>query len=202
MRVPAADDLLASRARLAASAAAERRRIERALHDGVQQDLIAISVRLQLLRELLGTDAGPALELLDELQRDTRGALERVRAVAADTYPSLLDARGLRDALREAARAVGVSVRIEASGLGRAPADVEAAAYFCCRALFESAGPGAGLTVAIRDSDGALHIDLSGAPVEVAAARDLAEAAGGALTVDADGSVATTIPLSQPSSAR
>jgi len=193
--VPEPDDLRASRARLAVSAAAERRRIERALHDGVQQDLIAISVRLQLLRELLGTDADPALELLDELQRDTRGALERVRAVAADTYPSLLDARGLHDGLREAARTAGVSVRIEATGLGRAPADVEAAAYFCCRALLEGAEPGAGLTVAIRDSDGALHIHLSGAPVEVTAARDLAEAAGGALTVDADGSVAATFPL-------
>jgi signal transduction histidine kinase len=193
--VPEADDLRASRARLAVSAAVERRRIERALHDGVQQDLIAISVRLQLLRELLGADAGPALELLDELQRDTRGALERVRAVAADTYPPLLDARGLQDALREASRATGVSVRIEASGLGRPPADVEAAAYFCCRDLFESAGPGAVLTVAIRDSQDTLRIELAGGAFEVTSARDLAEAAGGALATGADGTVTVTFPL-------
>jgi signal transduction histidine kinase len=193
--VPEADDLRASRARLAVSAAAERRRIERALHDGVQQDLIAMSVRLQLLRELLGADAGPALELLDELQRDTRGALERVQAVAADTYPSLLDARGLQDALREAARATGVSVRIKASGLGRPPPDVEAAAYFCCRALFESARPGAVLTVAILDSGGTLRIELSGGGLEVTAARDLAEAAGGALTIGADGNITASFPL-------
>ena len=188
------EELRASRARLAVSAGAERRRIERALHDGVQQDLIAISVRLQLLRELLGVEATPALELLDELQRDTREALDRVRALASDTYPSVLDARGLSDALHEAARATGVSVRVDASGIGRHSAEVERAAYFCCRALLETAAPGREPALALRETGRELHIEAAG-DFDVTAARDLAEAAGGTLTVDSD-RVTATFPLS------
>lgn len=193
-----ADELRASRARLAASAASERRRIERALHDGVQQDLIAISVRLQLLRELLGGDAAPTLELLDELQRDTRDALDRVRAVAGDTYPSILDARGLPDALREAARTTGRSVRVEASSVGRHPAELERAVYFCCRALLETAS--AEPTLVLRETDRELRLEATG-EFDVTAARDLAEAAGGTLTVDRD-RVTATFPLGYDPSAR
>lgn len=193
-----ADELRASRARLAASAASERRRIERALHDGVQQDLIAISVRLQLLRELLGGDAAPTLELLDELQRDTRDALDRVRAVAGDTYPSILDARGLPDALREAARTIGRSVRVEASSVGRHPAELERAVYFCCRALLETAS--AEPTLVLRETDRELRLEATG-EFDVTAARDLAEAAGGTLTVDRD-RVTATFPLGYDPSAR
>lgn len=193
-----ADELRASRARLAASAASERRRIERALHDGVQQDLIAISVRLQLLRELLGGDAAPTLELLDELQRDTRDALDRVRAVAGDTYPSILDARGLPDALREATRTIGRSVRVEASSVGRHPAELERAVYFCCRALLETAS--AEPTLVLRETDRELRLEATG-EFDVTAARDLAEAAGGTLTVDRD-RVTATFPLGYDPSAR
>ena len=193
-----ADELRASRARLAASAASKRRRIERALHDGVQQDLIAISVRLQLLRELLGGDAAPTLELLDELQRDTRDALDRVRAVAGDTYPSILDARGLPDALREAARTIGRSVRVEASSVGRHPAELERAVYFCCRALLETAS--AEPTLVLRETDRELRLEATG-EFDVTAARDLAEAAGGTLTVDRD-RVTATFPLGYDPSAR
>jgi len=196
--VTEADELRASRARLAASAASERRRIERALHDGVQQDLIAISVRLQLLRELLGGDAAPTLELLDELQRDTRDALDRVRAVAGDTYPSILDARGLPDALREAARTIGRSVRVEASSVGRHPAELERAVYFCCRALLETAS--AEPTLVLRETDRELRLEATG-EFDVTAARDLAEAAGGTLTVDRD-RVTATFPLGYDPSAR
>jgi len=196
--VTEADELRASRARLAASAASERRRIERALHDGVQQDLIAISVRLQLLRELLGGDAAPTLELLDELQRDTRDALDRVCAVAGDTYPSILDARGLPDALREAARTIGRSVRVEASSVGRHPAELERAVYFCCRALLETAS--AEPTLVLRETDRELRLEATG-EFDVTAARDLAEAAGGTLTVDRD-RVTATFPLGYDPSAR
>jgi len=196
--VTEADELRASRARLAASAASERRRIERALHDGVQQDLIAISVRLQLLRELLGGDAAPTLELLDELQRDTRDALDRVRAVAGDTYPSILDARGLPDALREATRGIGRSVRVEASSVGRHPAELERAVYFCCRALLETAS--AEPTLVLRETDRELRLEATG-EFDVTAARDLAEAAGGTLTVDRD-RVTATFPLGYDPSAR
>jgi signal transduction histidine kinase len=89
------DPLQASRARLAAAALADRRRFERALHDGVQQDLIALSVGLQLLRERADVD-----EAVDELRTATRETLERVRALADEIYPSVLDAQGLVGAPR------------------------------------------------------------------------------------------------------
>ena len=180
-----ADELRASRARLAESAGTERRRFERALHDGVQQDLIAISVRLQLLRELLGDDATPALELLDELQQDTREALDRVRALANDAYPSILDARGLPEALR----GTGLPARVDATGVGRYPAGLECAVYFCCRALLEGAAPGEKPELTLRETDGELRLDARG-EFDVTAARDLAEAAGGMLTVDGGGATA------------
>jgi hypothetical protein len=99
--VEGAAELRASRARLVEVAQAERRRLERALHNGVQQDLIAISLRLQLIREALETDVPRALGLLDEARVDSREALDRVRALAGDIYPSLLPAWGLPDSLRE-----------------------------------------------------------------------------------------------------
>ena len=183
------DELRASRARLADSAGTERRRFERALHDGVQQDLIAVSVRLQLLRELLGGDATPALELLDELQRDTHEALDRVRALANDAYPSILDARGLSEALRGAE----LSGRVDATGVGRHPAGLERTVYFCCRALLEAAAPGEEPALTLRETGRELRLDARG-EFDVTAARDLAEAAGGTLTVDR-GCVTATFPL-------
>lgn len=88
------EELRASRARLAAAAIADRRRFERALHDGVQQDLIALAVELQLLAERV---EDPAVE---ELRRGVHGALERVRALANELYPSVLDAQGLPEVSR------------------------------------------------------------------------------------------------------
>lgn len=193
------DELRASRARLAAAAGAERRRIERALHDGAQQDLIAISVRLQLLRELVASDLPAALELLDELQGDTRDALDRVRALAADVYPALLDARGLPDALREAARTSGTSARVETSGLGRHPAAIENAVYFFCQAALESAGPGAELTIDLRENGDSLRLEIAGLDnVELGPARDLVEAAGGVVLVEASPAAGARIVVTMP----
>lgn len=199
-RVTEAEELRASRARLAASAGADRRRFERALHDGVQQDLIAVSVRLQLLRELVAGDLPVALELLDELQRDTRDALARVRSLAGDIYPALLDSRGLPDAIRELARTSGASVRIDVSSLRRHPVAVEAALYFFCRAALEGAGEGAALTIDLQEKGGALCLAIAGLDgTELLPARDLVEAAGGVVRVegspDAGSHVVVTMPV-------
>ena len=96
-----ADDLPAVRARLIAAADEASRRIERALHDGVQQDLVAVSVRLQIARRLAASDLAAALALLGEVEEDVRDALDRVRSLANEIYPSVLEARGLPDALVE-----------------------------------------------------------------------------------------------------
>jgi signal transduction histidine kinase len=140
----------------------ERRRIERALHDGVQQDLIAVAVRVQLARQLASTDVPAAIAVLDEIGRDVQEALDRVRALANEIYPSLLDARGLPDALRSAAAAARVTATVEATGIGRYPPEVEAAVYFRCRDALEAVAARAGVTIRIREEAGALAIEIAG----------------------------------------
>jgi signal transduction histidine kinase len=180
-------------ARQAAEADRERRRIERAIHDGVQQDLAALSVRLQLARRLAGTDLGSALALLGEIEADVRESLARVARLANEIYPSLLDARGLGDALRDAAAAAGVPLSIEAAD-ERYPAEVEAAVYFFCRdVLGEVAGP---TRAAIGASDGSVRLVIEGGAVVTPpdSALDRVEAFGGSVTLE-PGGIAASFPL-------
>lgn len=171
-----ADELRESRARLAVAAGGDRRRVERALHDGVLQDLIALSVKMQLLREQLRTDAVGALGLLDELQQETHRALERVQALAAEIYPPMLDARGLAEALRQAATPDRL---VEVADVGRRPPEIERAVYFACRAVLEDAETGSELTLRLREREGVLLLDIAGASgPSLRAAQDLLEAAG------------------------
>ena len=185
------------------SASDDRRRFERALHDGVQQDLIALSVRLQLARQLAGADLPAALALLDEIGSDVRAALERVQTLANEIYPSVLDARGLPAALRGAASAARSAAMVEAEGLGRYPAEVEAGVYFCCRAVLDALASDARVTIRIREEEHALRIEVAGNTDGLdlqALLRERIEALGGALSVDsAPGGgtlVAATVPLS------
>lgn len=183
-----ADHLRASRARIAGSAAAARRAHERALHDGVQQDLIAASVRLQLARELVTSDPAAATALLDDLRDDLHGALDRARGVADDIYPSLLDACGLPDALRHAVRVTGVAAGVETEGVGRYAETIEVAVYFCCRALLADGA----VAIALRDDGQRLRLEVEGVDANDDA-RDLVEAAGGSVTAGS-GCVIATFP--------
>ena len=183
------------------SASDDRRRIERALHDGVQQDLVAVSVRLQLVRLLAAEDLPAAVALLDEIGTDVRGALERVQSLANEIYPSVLDARGLPDAIRGAASAAHVSATVEAEG-ERYPADVEAGVYFCCRALLQRLGADAHVTFRITADERALRVEIAGDFAGLDAQGLLQgrpEILSGALSVDpapdGDTLVALTVPL-------
>jgi signal transduction histidine kinase len=105
-----------------------RRRIERELHDGVQQDLVAIVVRLQLARWLVDSDPAAAAALLDEIRGEAQAALDSTRELALRIYPPLLDPAGLKAALRAAAPGANVEVDL---GDG-CPEEIAAAAYFTC----------------------------------------------------------------------
>ena len=186
------DELRASRARIAAAERDARRRIERALHDGPQQDLIALSVRLQLLRDLVAGDQAAALELVDELRRETHEALDRIRALASEIYPSLLDARGLADALR----AAGAQIQAEAGN--RYPVDIESCVYFCCRTVIDAAR--GTVTIRLREDEETLRVELDClAAADPTAARDLIESCGGTLAVEqpreGGARVVATLPL-------
>ena len=124
-------DLRASRQRLVAAQDDERRRLERNLHDGAQQHLIAIKVKLGLAEMLATRDPEKAKAAVAELKHDADEALETLRDLARGIYPPLLADKGLPTALRAQARKATLPVTVEADGIGRYPQDTEAALYFC-----------------------------------------------------------------------
>ena len=156
----------AAHRRLVATADAERRRIERDLHDGVQQHLVALAVNLQLARQLADTDPTGLTSQLAEIGRDVQEALDDVRRLAARVYPASLVDRGLVDALRAAASEAVIPTRVEASRQSeRYPAEIEAAVYFCCAEAVEAAAarkpqPGERAIVRVRREQDALAFDV------------------------------------------
>lgn len=125
-----AEELLASRARIVATADAERRRIERNLHDGAQQHLVALAVNLRVARSKLADDH-EAAAILDQLVTDVRVTIQELRDLAHGIYPPLLRDSGLASALQAAANRTNVPVSVVAE-VGRHPPEVEAAVYFGC----------------------------------------------------------------------
>ena len=125
------DELRASRQRLVSAQDTERRRLERNLHDGAQQHLVALKVKLGLAEMLLGRDPVKAAAILEQLKRDADEALETLRDLARGIYPPLLADKGLVVALESQARKATVPVRVEAEGVERYAQDVEATVYFC-----------------------------------------------------------------------
>ncbi|HEX6023355.1 MAG TPA: histidine kinase [Solirubrobacter sp.] len=133
----AMSDLEDSRRRIAEAADLERARIERDLHDGAQQRLIALRIRLGLAEELLGTGAG--VEMLRELDFEVERALDELRSIAHGVYPPLLADRGLADALESVAARAPVGVHVRAVGITRHPVEIESAVYFTCVEALQNA---------------------------------------------------------------
>jgi signal transduction histidine kinase len=126
-------EVAASRKRLAGAADSARRRIERDLHDGAQQQLVALRVKLELAREALeGGADGRGAAMVAGLGPDVDEIIEEVRSLARGIYPALLASDGLGEALRAAGQRSPVPVTIDAGGVGRLPSDTESAVYFCC----------------------------------------------------------------------
>ena len=125
------EELRASRQRLVAAQDQERRKIERNLHDGAQQQLVALTVQLKLARGLVERDPAKAGELLDTVQGSATDALEDLRNLARGIYPPLLADQGLSAALEAQARKAAVPTTVEADAVGRYEQDVESAIYFC-----------------------------------------------------------------------
>jgi signal transduction histidine kinase len=148
-----ADELRASRARVVAAADAERRRIERDLHDGAQQHLVALAVNLRLARELAESDPIGARAVLEELAGDVHEALEEIRDLAHGIYPQLLVDRGLSEGLRAAVSRAPVRARLETGAIGRYGPEVEATVYFCCLEALQNVGKHAG-----RDARATLRV--------------------------------------------
>jgi signal transduction histidine kinase len=135
-----ADELRESRARIVASGDAERRRVERDLHDGAQQHLVALAINLRLARDIVAEDPDGAGEMLGQLADDVQLTIKELRELAHGIYPPLLADNGLGDALRAAASRNPLKVLVTvADDVGRYPAEVEAAIYFSCLEALQNA---------------------------------------------------------------
>jgi signal transduction histidine kinase len=156
-------ELRASRQRLVSAQDEERRKIERNIHDGAQQQLVALSVKLRLLEQLAERDPAKAKELASELQAESTDALEDLRNLARGIYPPLLADRGLVPALESQVRKSSVPVTIEAEGLARYPQDIEAAVYFCCLEALQNVAKYAeadAATIRLSDGSGVLTFEV------------------------------------------
>lgn len=157
-------ELQESRARIVASGDAERRKIERNLHDGAQQHLVALAVKLRLIQRLGDADAAQALGMVEEARTDVLATIEEVRALAHGIYPPLLMDRGLPEALHAAAGRCTLPTTVDAAGIGRYAQDVEAAVYFCCLEALQNAGKHAGdeatISVVVAADDDELRFEV------------------------------------------
>jgi signal transduction histidine kinase len=158
------EDLRASRQRLVAAQDGERRRIERNIHDGAQQQLVALAVKLKLADTLVGTDEERAHAMLADLQVETSQALEDLRDLARGIYPPLLADRGLAAALESQARKSTVPVSVESDGIGRYPQETEAAVYFSCLEALQNVAKyseAKAATVRLAQRNGTLNFTVS-----------------------------------------
>jgi signal transduction histidine kinase len=172
------DEVRASRKRLVAAQDEERRRIERNIHDGAQQQLVALAIKLSLTQSLIGVDAEGEREMLAELSLDAREAVENLRDLARGIYPPLLAERGLVEALRTQATKAPVPVVINAGGLGRYPPETEAGLYFCILEALQNVvkyASASSVTIALTAASGNLTFGVSDDGVGF----DVASKAGG-----------------------
>jgi len=209
------DDLRASRRRLVQAQDHERRRIERNLHDGAQQQLVALSVQLSML-EAAADDPGEVMELTGELRSGLRAALDDLRALARGIYPPVLADQGLRAALQAQASRTPVPVLLDADGIGRFSRDAETTLYFCILEALQNVAKYAQAsltTVTLSQADGRLEFSVAddGAGFDPATAvhgsglqgmADRLSAVGGQLRVaSAPGrgtTVSGTVPVTAP----
>ena len=207
-------ELHRSRARIASSAERERRRIERDLHDGAQQRLVALRIELELAEDLVREDPQGGAARLRELEYDLDEALEALRSLAHGVYPPLLADRGLSDALRSVAMGSTIHVDLDAARLGRYAPEVESAVYFCVLEALQNvlkhaagarrvrvrvaAGPLGVLQFSVRD-DGAGMAGLR-AGAGITNMQDRLAAFGGDVTVTSTAGVGTHVRGRVPAS--
>jgi signal transduction histidine kinase len=158
------DELRASRVRIVAAGDAERRKLERNLHDGAQQHLVSLAVKLRLAKDAVVDDPADAEAMIDEIRGNLQEAITELRSLAHGIYPPLLMSGGLAEALPAAAARAALPTSHEIV-VERHPQEVEAAVYFCCMEALQNAGKHAG-----ADASATIKVweDASGLNWEVA----------------------------------
>jgi signal transduction histidine kinase len=197
-----------SRARIAASVEWERRRIERDLHDGAQQRLVALRIELELAAQLVRRDPERCTDQLKQLGRDVDDALEELRSLAHGVCPPLLADRGVVEALRAVARRSPVPVDFAAHQVGRYLPEVEGAVYFCVAEALQNVlkhADARGVTIGIdgrrrsalrfsvRDDGANAPGDRMTQGAGITNMRDRLAALGGSVAVESVAGVGTTV---------
>ena len=191
-------ELRSSRARIAAAADAERKRIERDLHDGAQQRLVALRIELELVQGLIERDKERGLQRLHQLGDEVGETLDEIRSLAHGVYPPLLADCGLPAALREVALRAPVATTVAARGVGRHPPQIESAVYFSVLEALQNAAKHAGgarhcivtlaegrdLRFAVRDDGAGFDPRAVPAGAGLANIRDRLAAVGGVMQID------------------
>ncbi len=193
-----AEALRLSRQRIVAAEDGERRRLERDIHDGAQQHLVALAVKIRLARQLAGKDPERARGLIADLRRDAVSASDTLAGLATGIYPPLLSEGGLVRALRASAEGMPFEVHVEPDGVGRYAEDVEAAVYFSILEALQNAAKYAEASrvdLTLRQVDGTIEFEVSDdgsgfdpeATTHGSGSRNMAdrlEALGGVVSID------------------
>jgi signal transduction histidine kinase len=156
-------ELRRSRARLVRAADAERQKLERNLHDGVQQRLIGLRIELGLVAQQVDDDL--LRGRLDAIGDSVEGTLDELREVSHGIYPPILADWGIVPALEHVQAGAAIPISIDASGLGRHPPEVESAVYYCCSEAVQNAtkhgGPDVRVSITLRETPDELRFTVS-----------------------------------------
>jgi len=181
-------ELRASGRRLVQAADAERRAIERGLHDGLNQRLVALAVSLQLARRAATTDPATAVNAFEDMERDVRQALDETAWLAQRIHPPTLEAGDLGALLRAAATSAGVPAAVDVSVGSGCPPEVVMTVHVCWLDALAHAGGEAHVTIDVRQDADALTFEIEGddavADENLERLRDRVEALGGAIDVE------------------
>lgn len=209
-----ADELQASRGRLVHAQDTERRRLESNLHEGAQQEVMALKVQIRLLMQVArGESAEEIADILSEIAGDIQAAVEEIRSLARGLYPPLLESEGLEAAVVSQAQGSPIPVELKSEGIGRHPKEVESAVYFAVAEAMTNAVKHAypsRIDITLSESDGFLTVDVeddgvgfdlhqTGDGIGLVNIRDRVQALGGEVDfVSAPGAgttVAARIPI-------
>ncbi len=200
-------ELRASRKRIVEAADGERRRLERNIHDGAQQQLVALSVMARLAETAVDSDKDSAMALVTQAHADARDALENLRDLARGIYPPLLADQGLAAALEAQVRKAPVPVTVKAGGIARYPQEAEAAIYFCVLEALQNvakyagasqaaiclAGPDGGLEFSVTDDGAGFDPGPAGHGTGLQGMADRMAALGGDLQIRSQPGRGTTV---------
>src|SRR5215213_4041596 len=208
--VAARDEVASSRERLLVASDRVRRRLERDLHDGVQQQMLAQLFKLRLVQRVLLTDPGRACELLSEVIADAQGTIEALRELARGIHPSVLTQFGLGAALKALVGRAPVPVELDCRIQGRLPDAVEVATYYLCAESLTNIAkyaPAASCRISLRMRAHSLHVSITddgpgGAQIRegggLEGLQDRIEALGGQFAVSSSSDRGTVVRVSVP----